>query len=142
MNMAKGFVSIFMLAVGLIMLSCSQPGKPAVYDFAPLDSIISGWMDKGYYPGGAVCVVKNDSVLFRKTYGGFTGDTKVYVASAGKWVAAAVIGAVVDRTELDWDDPVEKWLPQFRGDAKDGFSSFYGSPVLSRTVTGIVNQTN
>lgn len=37
------------------------------YDFAPLDSIISGWMDKGYYPGGAVCVMKDDSVLFGKT---------------------------------------------------------------------------
>lgn len=59
-------------------------------------------------------MIKNDSVLFEKTYGSFTGDTKVYVASAGKWVAAAVIGAVVDRTDLSWDDPVEKWLPQFR----------------------------
>ena len=76
-------------------------------------------MDKGYYPGGAICVIKNDSVLFEKTCGRLsTGDTKVYVASAGKWVAAAVIGAVVDRTDLSWDDPVEKWLPQFRGDAK------------------------
>lgn len=75
-------------------------------------------MDKRHSPGGAICVIKNDSVLFEKTYGSFTGDTKVYVASAGKWVAAAVIGAVVDRTDLSWDDPVEKWLPQFRGDAK------------------------
>ena len=88
------------------------------YDFAPLDSIISGWMDKGYYPGGAVCVMKDDSVLFRKDYGGFTDSTQVYVASAGKWVAAAVVAAVVDTTALDWDDPVEKWLTEFRGDAK------------------------
>lgn len=42
----------------------------------------------------------------------------MYVASAGKWVAAAVVAAVVDTTALDWDDPVEKWLPEFRGDAK------------------------
>jgi CubicO group peptidase (beta-lactamase class C family) len=48
-----------------------------------------------------------------------TPDTKVYVASAGKWVARfAVIGAGVDSTSLDWDDPVEKWLPEFKGDAK------------------------
>lgn len=33
-------------------------------------------------------------------------------------MAAAVIGAVVDSTSLDWDDPVEKWLPEFKGDAK------------------------
>jgi Beta-lactamase class C and other penicillin binding proteins len=63
-------------------------------------------------------VVKNDSVVFRKDYGGYTPDTKVYVASAGKWVAATVVGAVVDRTDLGWEDPVEKWLPEFKGDAK------------------------
>ena len=119
--MNKGFVFIFMLVVGLMVTSCLRQSKQgATYDFTPLDSIISSWMDKGYYPGGAICVVKNDSVLFEKAYGSFTGDTKVYVASAGKWVAAAVIGAVVDRTDLSWDDPVEKWLPQFRGDAKGG----------------------
>lgn len=111
------------------MVSCTTLIKRqgATYDFTPLDSIISSWMDKGYYPGGAICVVKNDSVLFEKAYGSFTGDTKVYVASAGKWVAAAVIGAVVDRTDLSWDDPVEKWLPQFRGDAKA--VSFASTPL-------------
>lgn len=119
--MNKGFVFIFILAVGLILISCLRQSKQtAACDFTPLDSIISSWMDKEYYPGGAICVVRNDSILFEKTYGAFTGDTRVYVASAGKWVAAAVIGAVVDRTDLNWDDPVEKWLPQFRGDAKGG----------------------
>lgn len=104
-----------------MVASCSWRNKRiSVYDFTPLDSIIGGWIDKGYYPGGAICVVKDDSVLFEKTYGSFTGDTRVYVASAGKWVAAAVIGAVVDRTDLDWKDPVEKWLPQFKGDVKGG----------------------
>ena len=117
--MNKGFVFIFMLVVGLMVTSCLRQSKQDVtYDFTPLDSIISSWMNKGYYPGGAICVVKNDSVIFQKNYGSYTPDTKVYVASAGKWVAAAVIGAVVDSTSLDWDDPVEKWLPEFKGDAK------------------------
>ena len=60
-------------------------------------------MSKEYYPGASICVVKNDSVIFQKNYGSYTPDTKVYVASAGKWVAAAVIGAVVDSTSLDWE---------------------------------------
>ncbi|WP_303010701.1 alpha/beta fold hydrolase [uncultured Bacteroides sp.] len=100
-------------------VSCKvSPGRERLYDFSPLDSLIRGWVDKGYYPGASVCVVKNDSVVFRKDYGGYTSDTKVYVASAGKWVAATVVGAVVDRTDLGWEDPVEKWLPEFKGDAK------------------------
>lgn len=88
------------------------------YNFSSLDSVIQGWIGKGYYPGASICVVKNDSVIFQNNYGNYTPDTKVYVASAGKWVAAAVIGAVVDSTDLGWDDSVEKWLPEFKGDAK------------------------
>lgn len=87
-------------------------------DFTPLDSLLSHWIDKGYYPGGAVCVMRGDKVLFEKCYNGYNENTQVYVASAGKWVAAAVIGTVVDRTPLDWDDTVDKWLPQFKGNDK------------------------
>ena len=86
-------------------------------DFTGLDSLIQGWVDKGYYPGASICVKQDTAVLFRKSYGAVSPDTPVYVASAGKWVAAAVVAAVVDRTELSWDDPVEKWLPEFKGKA-------------------------
>lgn len=33
-------------------------------------------------------------------------------------MAAAAIAAIVDQTELSWDNPVEKWLPEFKGDPK------------------------
>nr|WP_239063729.1 serine hydrolase domain-containing protein [Bacteroides sp. 51] len=88
------------------------------YDFAPLDSLITGWIERGYYPGAAVKVVKADRVLFEKYYGTYTPETEVYIASAGKWLAAAAIATVVDQTELSWDDPIEKWLPGFAGDPK------------------------
>ena len=108
------FVSICLLS-GSCKISSGQGSQ---YDFSSLDSVIQGWVDKGYYPGASICVVKNDTVIFRKNYRDYTPDTKVYVASAGKWVATAVIGAVVDRTDLGWDDPVGKWLPEFKDDAK------------------------
>ncbi|WP_242397308.1 class A beta-lactamase-related serine hydrolase [Bacteroides xylanisolvens] len=108
------FISICFIA-GSCNVSSVQGSR---YNFSSLDSVIQGWVSKEYYPGASICIVKNDSVIFQKNYGSYTPDTKVYVASAGKWVAAAVIGAVVDSTSLDWDDPVEKWLPEFKGDAK------------------------
>ena len=86
------FVSICFLS-GSCKISSGQGSQ---YDFSSLDSVIQGWVDKGYYPGASICVVKNDTVIFQKNYRDYTPDTKVYVASAGKWVAAAVIGAVVD----------------------------------------------
>lgn len=108
-----------LICICIFTFSCKEAtGHRNCYDFSPLDSLIRGWVAKGYYPGASICVVKNDTVIFQENYGDYTPDTKVYVASAGKWVASAVIGAVVDRTDLDWNDPVEKWLPEFKGDAK------------------------
>lgn len=116
----KGRLSIVaLISICFFVSSCKMPvGERCHYDFSPLDSIIQGWVSKGYYPGASICVVRNDSVIFQNNYGHYTPDTQVYVASAGKWVAAAVIGAVVDFTDLGWDDPVEKWLPEFEGDVK------------------------
>ena len=104
--------------------------KRVEYNFQPLESLITSWVDKGYYPGAAICVVKDNQVIFQNIYGEYTADTKVYVASAGKWVAAAVIGAVVDRTDLDWDDRVDKWIPEFIDNDKGSIPLRY---LLSHT---------
>lgn len=110
---------VIIISICFIAGSCNVSSvRGSHYNFSSLDSGIQGWVNKRYYPGASICVMKNDSVIFQKNYGNYTLDTKVYVASAGKWVAAAVIGAVVDSTDLSWDDPVEKWLPEFKGDAK------------------------
>ena len=74
------FVSICFLS-GSCKISSGQGSR---YDFSSLDSVIQGWVDKGYYPGASICVVKNDTVIFQKNYRDYTPDTKVYVASAVK----------------------------------------------------------
>ena len=71
---------IFLAGIAGLCACVKGTHTQKAYDFTPLDSIISGWMDKGYYPGGAVCVMKDDSVLFRKDYGGFTDSTQVYLS--------------------------------------------------------------
>jgi CubicO group peptidase (beta-lactamase class C family)/pimeloyl-ACP methyl ester carboxylesterase len=85
------------------------------YDFSPLNQLIGSWIQNGYYPGASVCIVRDDHIIFQQSYGNYTPDTKVYVASAGKWIAAAIVAAVVDKTKLGWDDTVEQWLPEFKG---------------------------
>ena len=66
--MKKDSIVTILLVFNILMVSCTTLIKRqgATYDFTPLDSIISSWMDKGYYPGGAICVVKNDSVLLKR----------------------------------------------------------------------------
>jgi alpha-glucosidase (family GH31 glycosyl hydrolase)/CubicO group peptidase (beta-lactamase class C family) len=72
------------------------------------------WIAKGYYPGAGLMVVQNGKTLLERYWGGYDQDTVVYIASAGKWLAAATVGAVCDEGKLSWDDPVSKWLPEFK----------------------------
>jgi len=88
------------------------------FDESLIDNTIQSWMDAGYYPGGAICIMKGDRTLLHKTYGNYTDNTQAYVASAGKWVAAATIATVVDKGKLQWTDKVSKWLKEFKDDPK------------------------
>ncbi|MEI3802634.1 MULTISPECIES: serine hydrolase domain-containing protein [unclassified Chitinophaga] len=102
--------------IGIITMLCALPpnGYAQVkYDFSPVNNKINGWLDSAYYPGAALMIVKDGRVIFEKCYGQYTPETEVYIASAGKWLAAAALAAVTEDGRLSWDDPVNKWLPEF-----------------------------
>lgn len=66
--MKKNLLTVSLWGIYLLFLSCRPvSNRQAVYNFAPLDSIITGWIDKEYYPGAAICVVRDDSIIFWKT---------------------------------------------------------------------------
>jgi CubicO group peptidase (beta-lactamase class C family) len=93
----------------------AQPGAAkSRYDFSSIDKKIDSWIDSGYYPGASLIVVKNNRVIHEKYFGNYQPQTVTYIASAGKWLAAATIATLVDEGKLSWDDKVEKWLPQFK----------------------------
>jgi CubicO group peptidase (beta-lactamase class C family) len=56
-------------------------------------------------------------VLLERYFGRYVPHTEVFVASAGKWLAAAAIAVLVDEGRLGWDDTVNRWLPAFVGEA-------------------------
>lgn len=82
-------------------------------NLAPVKEKIQSWVDSGYYSGASLIVVKDDHVILEKYFGNYNRSTQVYIASAGKWLAAAAIAAVVDEGKLSWDDRVVQWLPEF-----------------------------
>ncbi|QEM08416.1 alpha/beta fold hydrolase [Mucilaginibacter rubeus] len=88
--------------------------RAIVYDFSYMDRKLAGWVDSGYYKGASVIIVKDDRVIHQKYFGNYTPKTVAYIASAGKWLAAATIASVVDEGKLSWDDKVDKWLPEFK----------------------------
>jgi CubicO group peptidase (beta-lactamase class C family)/pimeloyl-ACP methyl ester carboxylesterase len=115
-------ITIFILLSFFIEYSCHQTArKPTMvnYDFSPIDRKIQSWIDSGYYHGAGLIIVRNNQVILDKFYGNYTADSVVYIASSGKWLAAATIAAVVDDGKLSWNDPVRKWLPEFTGTKGD-----------------------
>ncbi len=83
------------------------------YDFSLVDAKINNWIDSGYYKGAGFMLVKDNQVIHKKYYGNYRPETVVFIASAGKWLAAATIAAIVDEGKLHWNDKVNKWLPEF-----------------------------
>jgi CubicO group peptidase (beta-lactamase class C family) len=73
-------------------------------------------------PGLAIMVVKNNEVVFKKTYGvksletntPVTNETYFACASTTKAMTATAMGILVDQGKVSWDDPVIKYLPNFR----------------------------
>ena len=73
-------------------------------------------------PGLALVVVKNNQVVFKKTYGvksvqtnePVNNDTYFACASTTKAMTATAMGILVDQGKVNWDDPVIKYLPGFR----------------------------
>jgi CubicO group peptidase (beta-lactamase class C family) len=74
-------------------------------------------------------------VLHRRTFGKYTGHTVMPVASAGKWLVAATVMALVDTGRVAIDQPVARYLPEFRG----GKSTITLRELLSHT-SGLPSQ--
>ena len=119
MNVVAGAGAILATALAAVAIAGdtgSQDNRQ--YDFAPIAERAEQWVDKGYYPGAGLMVAKDGRVLYERSFGDFTPDTVVLIASSGKWPAAATIMSLVDDGTLSLDDTAAKWLPAFRNDPK------------------------
>ena len=87
-----------------------------------LDEFILEGKEMWKIPGISVVVVKNDSTLYKKTFGKKNYfkeekvDTKTIfsMASTTKALVSMSLGILVDRDSLSWDDKVIDVLPSFK----------------------------
>jgi CubicO group peptidase (beta-lactamase class C family) len=86
------------------------------------DSHVAQVMKEWDVPGLSIVVVKDGKVLLKKGYGvrelgkPETVDTQTLFscASTTKAMTALVLGMLVDEGKLNWDDPVNKYIPELR----------------------------
>lgn len=85
-------------------------------DFTTVDARARAWLAESGLPGAGLLVVRDGSVVHEAYYGAYDERTVVPIASASKWLAGALVLALVDERELALDDPVSKYVPEFTGD--------------------------
>lgn len=73
-------------------------------------------------PGVAIAIVRGGEVVYAKGFGHrnveqdlpMTADTLFSIGSTTKAMVATVLGMLVDDGQLDWDEPLVRYLPGFR----------------------------
>jgi CubicO group peptidase (beta-lactamase class C family) len=95
---------------------------------AAIDRVVGNAIEAGGFPGAAVVVGRHGAVVWERGYGVLGGGSRAPVdpartlfdlASLTKVVAtASAVMVLVDQGRIGLDDPVARWLPEFRSDAR------------------------
>ena len=88
-----------------------------------LDTIMLEAIEKGTIEGCSFLVAHKGEIVYKKAHGAFTTEEQVPIASVSKPFAASVIMVLVEQGKLKLDDPVEKYLPEFKGIRVEGSQS-------------------
>nr|WP_325164811.1 serine hydrolase domain-containing protein [Frateuria sp.] len=107
------------LCLPLLLAAFGAEARPADTTYDPIvDAVVARY----HLPGIAVGVIENGQVVYTATRGEtvagsgqpITPETLFKIASNSKAMTTALLGRLVDQGKLAWDDPVTKYLPDFR----------------------------
>lgn len=105
----------------LIMMSSSNLCLLMAHE-RKVDAIVTQALEEFHVPGAAIAVVAGDKIIHCQGYGmrdlenalPVTENTVFPIASNTKAFTSFLIGQLVEEGKLAWDDPVIKYLPEFR----------------------------
>ncbi|WP_426295272.1 serine hydrolase domain-containing protein [Dyadobacter endophyticus] len=107
-------------ACTLVFCSCRtgqvEPKASDDYDFSEVDKFIEGHADD-YNNQVIVLVSQNGQLIYRKSIG-LDEHTAKPIASATKWLSAAVMMSLVGQGKLSLSDTIGKYLPIFTAHRK------------------------
>ena len=94
-------------------------------------------IEQGKIKGCSYLVAHKGEIVYKKSHGAFTTDERVFLASVSKPFAASVIMALAEQGKLNLEDPVEKYLPEFKGIRVEGSQS----PARPMTIRHLLSHT-
>ncbi len=108
-------ILIALLAVGIGACTTPNPERESVPAQASMERSIDAAFDditeRYRLPGLALGVVRDGKVIYSRTAG---SQTLFKIASNSKAMTTGVLARLVDAGKIRWEDPVTRYLPQFR----------------------------
>ncbi len=97
-----------------------RPGDPHAHGLTDADlnairAIMRNSVDDRLVPGASLLLAHKGEVIFKEAFGNLTLDSKAQMASSSKPVTSTLLMILVDQDKLALDDPLEKYLPEFKG---------------------------
>jgi CubicO group peptidase (beta-lactamase class C family) len=105
-----------------VLVAADAAAQSQPFPTDELNAHVESVMARAGIPGLALLVLKDDSAVVRRGYGvrrigtaePVDSFTQFQVASLTKSVTATAMALLVDEEKLDWDDPIQKHLPEFQ----------------------------
>jgi uncharacterized protein (TIGR03437 family) len=108
-------IVLLLLLVSLTTSNLSQTPASCSFDFAPVTNLAQTAVNAVPLMGASLILIKDGKVIYTQNFGIYNDNTTVFIASASKWLAGAMLMTLVDEGKLSLDDPVSKHLPYFTG---------------------------
>src|SRR5947209_5392655 len=115
LNLRFGLVILCLGFVSSRLIAAADP-------FSGVDAAVQPYVDRGEISGAVMLVATKDKVLHLSAVGAndvATGrkmrpDDIFWIASMTKPMSAACVAMLAEEGKLSYDEPVEKYLPEFR----------------------------
>ena len=118
MNDGFYFMRIIILKISLLVfvISCGNNGPvepiiPDPYDFSAVDQLLeNSGLD------AVVLLMKDGETVYEKSFGNYSSDERVTIASGTKLITAVLFARLIDDGVLELDDTIASWLPGWGSD--------------------------
>lgn len=91
--------------------SSKVPKEVGIDKFQNLDGLVQ--QNQKTLGGNIVAMVWTDTLVYKRELGDFDSKTVAPIASASKWLTAALVMMYVDEGKISLDDKVSKYIPDF-----------------------------
>jgi CubicO group peptidase (beta-lactamase class C family) len=154
MRTAIVFSRRYFTFLGSALLLSAHAGAEAPKSTPAIAAAIQPYVDKHELAGAVALVANKDKVLSVDTVGysdvgaktPIKADGLFWIASMSKAMTTAAVMMLVDEGKINLDDPVEKYLPEFKGQMviaeKDANHVLLKKPVHPITVRNVMSHTS